>query len=272
MSTQSALILHPLAIQDKERIDILFGGAEADALKESLALSRDILNHSIGDEEEILYINTLVSIRSFETHWRRALKEVHQNWRFRAMTLLDDELVHKLKFLTKTIEEKKMRYVILNGFEFAAMTPRHRIQIFSWLKSLRDKHGMSVTVFTQSGPRSYGTLGQMRFLSETCEMVGSYLRKNEEAKPSEEEVAPPKPKTESEIFEAKIKKHPDGTPKYFADKVKLQWLRDKESAAALLASVAIDAATDASQEAASDSETLKTKELEVENVNSELTD
>jgi hypothetical protein len=166
--------------------------------------------------------------------------------------------------LTKLITEKQVRYVILNGFEFATFTSRHRIQIFCWLKSLRDSCGASVIVFTQSGPRSYGTLGQMRFVSETCEEVGAYKREKEEALEAEKIAAEQaakaaeaaRPKSELEIFEAKIKKNPDGTPMYYADRTKLQWLREKEEAAK---QGAIETET-------RESETLKNKDLEVENV------
>jgi hypothetical protein len=35
--------LHPLATQDRERIDLLYGGSESEVLNESIQLSRDLL-------------------------------------------------------------------------------------------------------------------------------------------------------------------------------------------------------------------------------------
>jgi hypothetical protein len=253
-STVNSTLIHPLAVQDKERIDILYGGSEGEVLKESIDLARDIMAHGLGQDEQILYVNTLTSARAFEPHWRRALKDIRQNRRFNTITLLEQSLAQKLDFLKKVIEEKNIRFFILNGFEFATLTSRHRIQIFFWLKSLRDQYGASVIIFTQSGPRKYGTLGQMRFVSETCEEVGAYKREKEEPKEKEKQEAPP-PQTESEIFYAKITKNPDGTAKYYADGVKLQWLRDKEAAAA-----------EALEQEAQETETLKNKELEVVDV------
>lgn len=253
---------HPLAVQAGTRLDILYGGSEREVLKESIALSRDLMTESLGKEDHILYINTLVSTQAFEFHERRAKKDVAQNRRFLSLTLLQDALAEDLEFLTKTIEEKNVRVVILNGFEFSAMTSRHRIEIFFWLKSVRDVMGARVVVFTQSGPRSYGTLGQMRFVSETCQEVGAYIRKPEEdrlaleaARQKEiDDAEAARPKLESETLYAKIKKNPDGTPMYNYDRQKLQSLREKEAATAL------------ASQAAQENETLKTKELEGANV------
>jgi hypothetical protein len=255
--------LHPLVTQDRERIDLLYGGSESEVLNESIQLSRDLLAEGLKPDETMLYINTLVSTKVFASCARRACRNTNDE-RFKHITVLNDGLTKKLEFLTKLITEKQVRYVILNGFEFATFTSRHRIQIFCWLKSLRDACGASVIVFTQSGPRSYGTLGQMRFVSETCEEVGAYKREKEEALEAEKIAAEQaakaaeaaRPKSELEIFEAKIKKNPDGTPMYYADRTKLQWLREKEEAAK---QAAIEAET-------RESETLKNKELEVENV------
>src|SRR6476661_3184334 len=109
---------HPLAIQDHSRIDILYGGTEAEVIAESLALTRDLMEQSLRPEEQILYINTLLSASTFEPQWQRALRKVRQNHRFRSITLLGNRLGQKLEFLKKTIAEQNMRYVVLNGFEF----------------------------------------------------------------------------------------------------------------------------------------------------------
>jgi hypothetical protein len=255
-SPVNSSLIHPLAVQDKERIDILYGGSEREVLKESIDLARDIMAHGLADDEQILYVNTLTSARAFEPHWRRALKDIRQNRRFNTITLLEQSLAQKLDFLKKVIEEKNIRFFILNGFEFATLTSRHRIQIFFWLKSLRDQYGASVIIFTHSGPRKYGTLGQMRFVSETCEEVGAYKREKEEPKPK---IKPaPVPKTESQLLYEKCKKDENGEPIFNWDRQKLEMLREREAAEALAAeSLALEA---------EENETLKNKELEVADV------
>jgi hypothetical protein len=173
--------IHPLTKQDTPRIDILYGGTELEVLQESVALSRDLMQHSLGEEEHVLYINTLISIKSFERHRRRAIRDIRQNSRYLSITLLQTQLASRLDFMQKAIIESNYRCVILNGFEFATLTSRHRIEIFFWLKALRDLQDVSLIIFTQTGPRKYGTLGQMRFVARTCEEVGTYKGKDSES-------------------------------------------------------------------------------------------
>src|SRR5687768_3201964 len=105
MNTITDSLTHPLSVQDRYRIDLLWGGSEAEVLQESVALARDILANGLKNDEKVLYINTLVSHKVFESHARKACDN-KKDLRFNHISVLDDGLVKKLEMLKKLVEER----------------------------------------------------------------------------------------------------------------------------------------------------------------------
>lgn len=157
-------------------LHILYGGNERQTIEESLALARD-LRDALHDDERILYVNLLISNAMLEHAMGKRFDHGARRSRNEFVTYSHRDIINKLEFLTKTIATRDASYVILNGFELAALNPRHRVEFMGWIKELRNSN-VNVIVFTLNCPGHYGTLGSLGFMASTIEEVGQYLAKD----------------------------------------------------------------------------------------------
>ena len=158
------------------QLHIIYGGNEQQTIEESLALARDLRN-AVLDDEQILYVNLLVSAAMLEHAKGKRFDHGARRNRNDFVTYSHRDLMLKLDFLTQTIKDREASYVVLNGFELAALNPRHRIEFMGWIKELRNSN-VNVVVFTVNCPGYFGSLGSLRFMASTVEEVGAYLEKD----------------------------------------------------------------------------------------------
>lgn len=79
------------------------------------------------------------------------------------MTVKTDDVLSHAEFIEKTVESHRVRLVVVNGFEFAAMMPRRRMRLLGFLLNLRDFSGVDIAIGTRRKPSeddsgSYGAL------------------------------------------------------------------------------------------------------------------
>jgi hypothetical protein len=155
-------------------LDILYGGNEADAMEESMKIARD-LRDVLQDGEKILYVNTLVSLRRMGHVMGKRFDHGARRDRNNFVTYCSGELIDKLPVIRYMTEQRNYKYLVINGFELAALNSRHRAKFMGWLRVMRNE-GVNVILFTMSQPGHFGALGALRYSARSVEEVGAYLK------------------------------------------------------------------------------------------------
>ncbi len=159
-------------------LDILHGGDESSAIEESLVIARD-LREVLRDGENILYVNTLVNQQRLEHIKGKRFDHGARRGRNFFVTYKPQHFIHKLPVIESIVEEKGIRYLVLNSFELATLNSRHRAVFMAWIRLMRNS-GVNVIIFTMSCPGRIGALGALRFSARTINEVGAYLNASEE--------------------------------------------------------------------------------------------
>jgi hypothetical protein len=179
-------------------LDILHGGNESSTIEESLTVARD-LREVLRDGENILYVNTLVNARRLDHIMGKRFDHGARRGRNHFVTYLAENFIDKLDVLRSIVAAKDIRYLILNGFELAAMTSRHRAMLMAWIRAMRNE-GVNIILYTLGCPGRIGTLGALRFSARTINEVGAYLNEAEVDSEEQESVDPVEEAIEHEDF------------------------------------------------------------------------
>jgi hypothetical protein len=167
-------LLHPLATYSKKSIDVFYGGNERETIDESAKLGYDCVKY-LPKEEHVLYVNTLVDQESLE---KTMHKFVSRRPRLLYMTWLEKSFMERLETLEYLIKEKKIGVLVINSFDCAAMTQRHRVELGQWIRRVRNTYQLRVVVFMQCRPGYYGVNGSLRFAAANLMEVGSYKKEH----------------------------------------------------------------------------------------------
>jgi hypothetical protein len=160
------------------QLDILHGGKENQAIEESLKIARD-LRDVLKDEENILYVNTLVSEARLQHIKGKSFDHGARRGRNFFVTYRQAAFMMKLEPLGYMVRERKIKYLVLNGFELAALNPRHRMEFMGWIRGMRNDD-VNVILFTINCPTRYGSLGSLGYSARSVEEVGAYLEIDKE--------------------------------------------------------------------------------------------
>jgi hypothetical protein len=168
-------LLHPLAAHHNPRaLDVLYGGNEHDTINESAKLAYDSVKY-LPKDQHVLYVNTLCDQRSLD---RTMNKFASRRPRLLYMTWLESSFMERIKVLENIIKSKDVGTLVINSFEFAALTQRHRVELGQWLRRIRNLHQIRVVLFMQCKPGYYGVNGSLRFAASNLMEVGSYLKEH----------------------------------------------------------------------------------------------
>lgn len=155
-------------------LDLLYGGNESEAIEESMKIAID-LRDVLGEGENILYVNTLVSeIRLAYAAGKRFDHGARRN-RNLFVTYSNGEFMDKLSVLKAVTQAKQVKHLILTGFELAALDSRQRQAFMAWIRIIRNS-GVNVILFTVAQPGQFGALGSLRYSARTLAEVGAYLK------------------------------------------------------------------------------------------------
>jgi hypothetical protein len=157
-------------------LDLLYGGNEKEAMEESMKIACD-LREVLQEGENILYVNTLVSELRMAYAMGKRFDHGARRGRNYFVTYCSGEIIDKLALIRYMCEQKNYKYLIITGFELAALNPRHRNTFMGWLRVMRNI-GINVILFTLSQPGNFGTLGALRYSARSIAEVGAYLEKS----------------------------------------------------------------------------------------------
>jgi hypothetical protein len=165
---------HPYSQKTDKAVAYYYGGTEAQALKDSMTLIRQSAAEMRGGEH-VLCINTLTSAREIECaadsiSTRSAGKVI-------TYTLTSSTLTHRLEFLKLLVAQKQVRVVVINSIDFAARTSSQCKSLVHWIREMRDVHDCRVVTYGIHEPHELGAMGQLKWISETCEGVGEWRNK-----------------------------------------------------------------------------------------------
>ena len=155
-------------------LDLLYGGNELEAIEESLVIARD-LRDVLLDGENILYVNTLVNNELLSSAMGKRFDHGARRGRNHFITYCFGETIEKLPFIRYMVRQYKVKYLIITGFELAALDSRQRGKFLEWLRMMRN-YGVNVIIFTVTRPRRYGALGSLGYSARSIAEVGEYLK------------------------------------------------------------------------------------------------
>jgi hypothetical protein len=162
---------HPLAAQSHARIDLFTRGRQATIIRDSFILLRHAVQQ-LPRGENVLYINTLTGadavIEVAEKLSARYNRDIH------TFSGPSHMVMERLQFLGQTIAVKKIKLVILNAFEFAAIYSRQRNRLATWLREMRDEHGIRIVVYSTQPAQQTGPHGVLSSLAERVQEVGAW--------------------------------------------------------------------------------------------------
>jgi hypothetical protein len=165
---------HPYSQKTDRAVAYYYGGTEAAALKDSMTLIRQSAAEMRGGEH-VLCINTLTSAREIE----RASDSISSRSAGKVITytLTSNTLAHRLEFLKLLVVQKKVRVVVINSIDFAARTSSQCKSLVHWIREMRDAHDCRVVTYGIHAPHELGAMGQLKWISETCEGLGEWRNK-----------------------------------------------------------------------------------------------
>jgi hypothetical protein len=121
---------HPLAIPGLASINLFTKGRQASVIRDSFLLMKQAAP-LLAKGENVLYINTLTSADVVE----KVADKISARYDREVCTYTASSrnVMQRLEFLQHTISSKKIKLVILNSFEFAAIYSRQKNCLATWL-------------------------------------------------------------------------------------------------------------------------------------------
>lgn len=162
---------HPLAFVEHPTFDILHGITAEQNISETIEIGRQKIART---GEPVLYINTLSSAAAVESECADLIRSTHKEPLFYIGHFYRAEVATKLEFLSKTILARKIKTVIINSYEFAVSTSRHRSDLVVWMRAMRDEHGVQVILSMMTAPGQAGLQQVIRFMSDSISRIGEY--------------------------------------------------------------------------------------------------
>ncbi len=174
---------HPLAVLSHARIDLFTRGRQANTIRDSfILLKQSVRQLPVGDG--VLYINTLttadVVIDVAEKLSKRYNREIST---FSGPSKL---IMERLEMIGQMISVKRIKLVILNSFEFAAIYSRQRNRLAVWLREMRDEHGIRIVVYSSHASQSIGAHGVLSGLAERVQDVGAWQYESDDSLTTQE--------------------------------------------------------------------------------------
>jgi hypothetical protein len=161
---------HPLVIPSYARIDVCYGGNREMTLRDSLMIARQSVGY-LSAGEHVLYINSLAQNDAIDD-FAETISERHAA-KVLAYHGSSRDFRQKLEMLSKMIEEKQVRVVVMNAIDLLAIGSKQKLAIVHWIQGLRDAKGVRVVVYSLMPIGTLGAMGTLRLIAdtvfETCE-------------------------------------------------------------------------------------------------------
>lgn len=184
----TAMKLHPLSQVSTSRIDMLYGGSADEVFEETVTIARQVARRLKDPEERVMYINTIDGPEAIEEQMARLRKR--DSDRIFRLTATPETFSDKLEYARICVKNQKVKLIIMNSFEFAAMTPRHRSNVLVFLHWAKTKLRCRIVVVTMRPPTKVGTIGQLRYIARSAAEIGAWLRDEEQGLPAAVEEQP----------------------------------------------------------------------------------
>jgi hypothetical protein len=168
-------LLHPLAVHTPKTLDVLFGGNERETMDESMKLAFEAVKY-LPKEQNVLYVNTLIDQESLE---RKMHRYASRRPRLLYVTWLEKSFMERLETLEYYFKNKEIGTLLINSFDCAALTQRHRVELGQWLRRVRNLYKLRIIICMQCKPGYYGVNGSLRFAATNLMEIGSYLKEHE---------------------------------------------------------------------------------------------
>jgi hypothetical protein len=162
---------HPLAAPAQSTIALFTKGRQPSIIRDSFLLMKQAAP-LLPKGENVLYINTLTNAAIVQ----EVADKISDRYDREVCTFTATSrfIMERLEFLAHTITAKNIKLVILNSFEFAAVYSRQRVKLATWLREMRDMHGVSVVVYSMHAAQTMGALGTLSWLADRTQEVGDW--------------------------------------------------------------------------------------------------
>jgi hypothetical protein len=163
---------HPLSTSISSGVFLYTNATQSGIMQDSLLLAKHSAEQ-LQQGEHVLYINTLAQHKLVE----QCAEKINQRskGKITVFSATSSEMMQKLDFLRHTISAKKVKLVILNSFEFAALHSRQKVRLIEWIRSVRDGLDCRVVVYSmQELYEPVGAIKQLRWLAERSEECGDW--------------------------------------------------------------------------------------------------
>jgi hypothetical protein len=168
----------PKPTPGQHEITVFYAGAATfdRYFRKSLELAADIAR-GLRPDEHVLYVNVLTSELRLEQELGKICRSrggAETRRKVLAMTIKSDDLLTHEAFIERTVESRSVRLVVVNGFEFAALTSRRRARLTAFIQNLRDFAGVDVAVGMrrQVLATDSGAYGSLAFQVARIEAIG----------------------------------------------------------------------------------------------------
>ncbi|HET6513200.1 MAG TPA: hypothetical protein VFH43_13490 [Candidatus Kapabacteria bacterium] len=172
MPNQDLLTQHPISTARTARIDVFFGGNQYDVAEDMMLLMEQTVE-LLQPEEHIMVLNTMCVHDDLASAADKLGKG--KPGKITVYSASGTLLREKLDFLAKTITAKKVRMIILNSWEFAALGSRQKHALAMWLREVRDASKLRVVVYTREKEiPKFGALAMLCHAASSCDDTGAW--------------------------------------------------------------------------------------------------
>jgi hypothetical protein len=175
---------HPLADPLQSRLALFTGGRQASIIRDSFLLMKQAAP-LLPKGDNILYINTLTTAAVVEEVADKL--SVRYKTEISTISISSRMMMERLEFIEHTIISKRIKLVILNCFEFAAIYSRQRSKLATWLREMRDAHDVRVVVYSHHEPQKSGGLGTLAWLADRTQEVGAWQYESDDSLSTQED-------------------------------------------------------------------------------------
>jgi hypothetical protein len=169
---------HPLATPGQARIALFTKGRQASVIRDSFLLMKQAAP-LLPKGDNVLYVNTLTSADIVAEVADKL--SARYNREICTFTATSRVIMERLEFLEHTIIAKRIKLVILNSFEFAAIYSRQRSKLATWLREMRDTYGVRMVVYSMYEEQKSGALGTLSWLADRTQEVGEWQYESDES-------------------------------------------------------------------------------------------
>lgn len=160
------------------RVDLFTSIDRVTTLKETLTIAYDWLP-LLNADQKILYINALYGERELHRAIAKqfARKPAGELRRLLTQYLRPDQLNGHLEFFEAVVRDENVKVVILDCFDFAALTPNRQSKLAGFFKVLKDIYDVHVVVSVIGMPSHSTGSGKslLGFIADSQSESGSYL-------------------------------------------------------------------------------------------------